>query len=656
MRLSFLRAVCICVAAIVFYTVSPCQFSGEKRWDGTYNDEAYACTVDHHGDTIVVGRSRTGSLLTLNAHWRFSTVKYSHAGTLLWQKYYDGPSGDDSYATAVAVDAQDNVYVAGVITIGTPGLPPSATHFAVVSYEPTAGSTVWPSSGAHTGYSFYNGGVYLNDSGFDGSDFFSTGGSVTATERCALALRPGSSQGDFTLALAGPTNGHSSNQCWRTIVFEDDNGGGDGVRLRSGWPIEKFGDKDPDTPYGVGVGTDDSIYVVGAHHDAFLDEYLTAIHYQPDGSDDVDPEIWLYEYTGGGKPNKGLAIALDHGDNAFVTGLVGGGSGSTVRYFTQKILRDPDGSGDPQTPWTNPAFYDTVYDDKATTISLSFEKESGAMQTYAYVSGVSGSNITTVRYKDTSTAGTQQWTDSVTGDSSITGLAAPRMPHVEAIGRGNAYVVGRSSANSGDYSLTIYDKTGSKRASTTATYDNLGVDEGRWCALGGAGLVFYTGFSLAHDDNDPPSPTTNDFLTLCNNESSGVTTFYLSDGFDLLNGSQVADMDYGYYLAPSSGHIDIVVGTCITTSNPSEIRLDFTDFASTTGVNRKIYLQDRVNSVWELVSDSAASTSSQLIRVALRDDPAKYLDSGGNMSIKVSYYKSGSYTVQFQCDWKALGA
>jgi hypothetical protein len=623
------------------------QFSSPQRWNGTlssnYDDEARACTIDHHGNVIVVGRSRTGPISTSSAYWRFSTVKYSATGTLLWQSFYSGPTGDDSTATAVAVDADDNVYVAGIVTDGTPGVPPTGIHFAAICYTPDTGSPVWTGTGSHSSYAFANGGVYITPSaGLDGYDDPSFAGPDPT--RCAMSLRPNSKTGDFALAITGPTLDTSRH--WRTVVFESDST--DGVRLKSGWPYDQFGAiaTDSDSSYGVALGDDNTVYVVGAHHDSLGSEQFTAVRYAATGGNASDPTIWQYDLTGGGKPNKALSVALDYSGNAFVAGFIGDGIGG-VEYATQKILKDADVFGAPQTPWGAPAAYDAGTDNKATSISLSFEKVSTAMQTYVYVAGVSDSSIATVRYKDNGTSYSTEWSDTTAGDSFITGVQTlvPRTPHIEAIGRGNAYLIGRSSSNSGDYSLVIYDKTGAKRDSTPVNYDNGSEDEGRWNALGGAGLVFYTGFSHA-------SATGNDFLT--NSHFENNVTAYNPSTISVISGTgsgttsdlQSSGDGHAYQLSSTSGgSAEWGQTISVSATNPSEFTLRYRDSASSTGVRRQIYIEDRVHSSLELLSDTTVSTAPEDIIMVIKDDPAKYRGTNGNVKIHVIYTSASTFSV-----------
>jgi len=75
--------------------------------------------VDPAGDVLVTGTECSGPL----APERFVTIKYGRDGARLWTAFHAGPDAHWNLASAQAVDALGNVYVAG--SIGTP--PPRSS-------------------------------------------------------------------------------------------------------------------------------------------------------------------------------------------------------------------------------------------------------------------------------------------------------------------------------------------------------------------------------------------------------------------------------------------------------------------------------------------------------------------------------------------------
>jgi Beta-propeller repeat len=88
--------------------------AGIPLWTNCYNgprnsiDYAVALAVDGSNNVIVTGVS-VGS----RGYYDFGTIKYSSGGIPLWTNYYNDPAGTSCYASAVAVDRNNNVVVTG---------------------------------------------------------------------------------------------------------------------------------------------------------------------------------------------------------------------------------------------------------------------------------------------------------------------------------------------------------------------------------------------------------------------------------------------------------------------------------------------------------------------------------------------------------------
>jgi hypothetical protein len=87
---------------------------GNQLWVARYNgpandsDEASAITLDASDNVYVTGRSN-GS----GTSWDYATVKYDTDGNQLWVQRYNGPENKYEYARGLAVDSSGNVYVTG---------------------------------------------------------------------------------------------------------------------------------------------------------------------------------------------------------------------------------------------------------------------------------------------------------------------------------------------------------------------------------------------------------------------------------------------------------------------------------------------------------------------------------------------------------------
>ena len=99
------------------------HFQGSGGWD-----EAWALGIDSAGSVFVTGSSCYGS-----TEWDIVTVKYDNDGNERWVAHYPGPNPSRCYGTALAVDGQGGVYVAGRTSPA-----PVATAMTVVRYDSSA--------------------------------------------------------------------------------------------------------------------------------------------------------------------------------------------------------------------------------------------------------------------------------------------------------------------------------------------------------------------------------------------------------------------------------------------------------------------------------------------------------------------------------------
>lgn len=116
--------------------------SGVPQWTNTYigpaffgSDSAYAIAVDGGGNVYVTGSSPDETLDSGD----ILTVAYSSEGVPQWTSRFGMKSGYQEIGTAVVVDSQSHVLVAGLSVIDT-------NYYATVIKYSGAGATLWANS------------------------------------------------------------------------------------------------------------------------------------------------------------------------------------------------------------------------------------------------------------------------------------------------------------------------------------------------------------------------------------------------------------------------------------------------------------------------------------------------------------------------------
>jgi uncharacterized delta-60 repeat protein len=129
----------------------------ERRYDGPQNgwDEAYAITVDNFGNVYVTGTS-DGS----GPGGDYVTIKYYSNGDTAWVRRYSGPGNADDGACAIAVDGSGDIYVTGFSWGSGTG-----SDYATIKYYPN-GDTAWLRRYNGPGYGY----DYATALALDGSD------------------------------------------------------------------------------------------------------------------------------------------------------------------------------------------------------------------------------------------------------------------------------------------------------------------------------------------------------------------------------------------------------------------------------------------------------------------------------------------------------
>jgi uncharacterized delta-60 repeat protein len=265
---------------------------GNQQWAVSYNgtgnaeDKAFGIAVDAVGNVYVTGyAAATGG--NINA----VTIKYSPTGSQLWLKLYNGPDNLMEKAFGIAVDAANNIYVAGYSESNA-----GQEDMIVLKYNSSTGQLMWNRR--------YDGSKHRDDEAtciaVDASGNIYIAGFITAGNNNTNAvLLKYNSSGSLVWDRTYNDGGHSE-----------------------------------DKAFGIAIdAVNGSIYVTGQGGDHNTD-YLT-IKYNPNGG-----RQWVSSYDGTGHGDDvANSIALLANGNVVVTGKSWGVNNNddfaTVKYNAQ---------------------------------------------------------------------------------------------------------------------------------------------------------------------------------------------------------------------------------------------------------------------------------------------------------------------------------
>ena len=105
------------INARVFATVKYSR-TGQQMWRSDYvspdTAEGRAVTVDSAGNVYATGYFYVFNMVNHLMLRDYATIKYDSNGAQQWVAMYSGPTGDNNTPNAIAVDSSGNVYVTGV--------------------------------------------------------------------------------------------------------------------------------------------------------------------------------------------------------------------------------------------------------------------------------------------------------------------------------------------------------------------------------------------------------------------------------------------------------------------------------------------------------------------------------------------------------------
>jgi hypothetical protein len=258
------------------YTTIKYSGAGVPLWTNYYNgpgdgtDGAHAMALDSSGNVFVTGASG-GGIGTLAD---YATIKYSNAGVPLWTNRFNGPANSDDWANAIAIDANDNVFVTGYQSTT---FSSGNFDYATIKYS-NAGAPLW--TNRYTGL-------------------------VIGTD-VANAVALDTNGNVFVTGYSG--NGSSTD--YATIKYS-----GAGVPL---WTNRYNGPQnDSDHPTAITVDTSGKVFVTG-----FSLSSSNTYHYGTIAYSGAGVALWTNRNHGSGNnPQQANAsLAADRSGNVFMTG------------------------------------------------------------------------------------------------------------------------------------------------------------------------------------------------------------------------------------------------------------------------------------------------------------------------------------------------
>jgi len=389
------------------YFTTKYDSTGGKLWTARYDnpqhgdDIALAIALDNVGNVYVTGKSNG-----FGTAWDIVTVKYDALGAQQWTARYNGSVNGEDAGIAIAVDASQNIYVAG-------NSASQSSYSQGDSYNDDIVLVKYNSSGAEQ----WN--VRKNGAG-NGTD-----------QVAAMAL-----DGSGNVFITGSTENLGS---YNYYVLKYTSGGTLSASDVYDGPVNA-----DDRATDIEIDGSGNVYVTGSSvGSGTYDDYLT-IKYT-----NALSRTWTARYNGTGSLSDGaVGIALDASSNVYVTGW-SEGSGTSADITTIKY----SSAGAEQ--WAA-RFNGTGSDlDVATGIAIS--------QNEIYVTGwsyggISADDVATIKYN---TSGVQQWAQQLNGNADGGDYSSA----IAADGSGNSYIIGFSDGGStgNDFGVVKYNIGGTKQ-------------------------------------------------------------------------------------------------------------------------------------------------------------------------------------------------
>ena len=448
--------------------------------DGSFIDKAVDLELDAAGNTYVTGSSYDGS------SYELVTVKYDADGVELWRATYGGSGIDEAYG--LALDSNDDVIITGTRFIGG-----TDWDIVTIKYDGVTGVELW--SVINGGSGFYDAGL---DVAVDASDNVivagSRGSAGTDVDFIILKYNSGGSfvwaqllggaGNDLVKAVKVDASGNVYVGGHRQLALEESNYDFYAAKYNSAgvlqWAVtEDSGYEQLDTPFAMELDGSNNLILAGSgFYDVFnKEEYMTVKFSNATGA-----VLWKNLYGGdAGDKDVVNAIAVDGSDNVYITGR-SKSIDSSEDYYT--IAYNSSGTE----LWADRYSTEGLEFDEGTDIKVSDS------DLHVYVTGYSfyaptNNDFTTIKYDVAD--GSIEWTTIFDGPSSNSDQAI-RMQLDPA---DNIFITGNShgGVTNLDYSTIKYCQL------TTAASPDTSVCDGGSVELNATGGINVTWEVLSGD-------------------------------------------------------------------------------------------------------------------------------------------------------------
>jgi uncharacterized delta-60 repeat protein len=306
----------------------------QRTLGGASYDYGWKIVVDSNNDVYVTGSTRSQGAGSDD----IVIAKYNSSGTIQWQRTLGGASSDGGYG--IAIDSGDNVYVTGYTSSEGAG----SDDIVIAKYN-SSGTIQWQrtlggaSSDVGYGIAIDSGdNVYVtgstNSQGAGSDDIVIAKYNSSGTIQWQRTLGGASSDVGYGIAIDSGDNvyvtGYTNSEGAGNFDFII-------VKYNSSGTIQwqrTLGGANNDYGYGIAIDSGDNVYVTGSTRSqgAGNDDIVIA-KYNSSGT------IQWQRTLGGASTDVGFGIAIDSGDNVYVTGY------TISQGFTIKLPSDGTGTG-----------------------------------------------------------------------------------------------------------------------------------------------------------------------------------------------------------------------------------------------------------------------------------------------------------------------